>query len=142
VLVLNDPREGNGAAAAPRVSHGGWSDNGEVESLCFHAGAAPAGHAEGTLASSRHTVGLVRLRRGEPQAALALAAPAGQEVVDAAVYTDGRLLLLLQPAAGSGGGGGGGGGGGEGIEVGPGTYCSPPHRMSFNSRNEGSKRVG
>jgi hypothetical protein len=37
----------------------------------------------------------------------------GQEVVDAAVYTDGRVLVLLQPAGAGGKGGGGSSGGGE-----------------------------
>jgi len=71
-------------------------------------------------------VGLLRLRRGVPEAALALAAPVGQEVVDAAMYTSGRVLVLLQPAGAGGGGarargaGAGGAGAGAGIEGGPG----------------------
>ena len=30
----------------------------------------------------------------------------------------------------------------EGLLVGPGRYCSPRHRMPFNSTNEGSDYVG
>ena len=30
----------------------------------------------------------------------------------------------------------------ESLEVGPARHCSPRHRVPFNSRNEGSRRVG
>jgi len=33
-------------------------------------------------------------------------------------------------------------GGGAPKKVGPARYCSPRHRMPFNSRNEGSSYVG
>lgn len=117
----------------PRVSHGGWSENGEVETLCFlcaNGGGAGKGGGESggggggggaPLAEGQHAVGLLTLRRGVPESALALAAPVGQEVVDAAVYTGGRVLVLLQPGAGSTGGTGGMTdevGGGEGGETG------------------------
>ena len=49
------------------------------------------------------------LPRGVPESALALEAPPGHVVVDAAAYTEGRCLVLLQPAGGRGGGGGDGG---------------------------------
>ena len=78
-------------APSPRVSHGGWTEDGARETLCFHAGAADAGE--------RHAVGILEIRRGAPEAALAIAAPAGMEVVDAAPYTDGRVLVLLQPSS-------------------------------------------
>ena len=105
--------DGGGARASPRVSHGGWTEDGARETLCFHAGAADAGE--------RHAVGILEIRRGAPEAALAIAAPAGMEVVDAAPYTDGRVLVLLQPSSatrgaeeGEGGRPGGGGDGGSG----------------------------
>ena len=95
--------DASGASIKPRVSHGGWSADGAEETLCFHAGAAtPRG---------RHAVGLLALARGKPARALALEAPARYEVVDAAPYTKGRVLVLLQPteaAAAAGGGGVGG----------------------------------
>ena len=89
--------------AAPRVTHGGWSEDGEVETLCFHAGGGGGG---GALERGRHAVGLLTLREGVPETALALAAPPGQEVVDAAAYTEGRVVVLLQPGEGPGHGGG------------------------------------
>ena len=67
----------------PRVSHGGWSPDGESETLCFHAGGAH--------------VGMLRLMAGVPESALSLEAPQGHVVADAAAYTEGRCLLLLQP---------------------------------------------
>ena len=67
----------------PRVSHGGWSPDGESETLCFHAGGAH--------------VGMLRLMAGVPESALSLEAPQGHVVADAAAYTEGRCLALLQP---------------------------------------------
>ena len=84
----------------PRVTHGGWSDDGESETLVFHAGVG-----------SSH-VGMLRLLGGVPESALALEAPPGHVVVDAAAYTEGRCLVLLQPA-----GTGGGAAGGEGDQA-------------------------
>ena len=89
--VVSSGVDGGGARASPRVSHGGWTEDGARETLCFHAGAADAGE--------RHAVGILEIRRGAPEAALAIAAPAGMEVVDAAPYTDGRVLVLLQPSS-------------------------------------------
>jgi len=89
--VVSSGVDGGGARASPRVSHGGWTEDGTRETLCFHAGAADAGE--------RHAVGILEIRRGAPEAALAIAAPAGMEVVDAAPYTDGRVLVLLQPSS-------------------------------------------
>ena len=79
----------------PRVTHGGWSDDGESETLVFHAGVG-----------SSH-VGMLRLLGGVPESALALEAPPGHVVVDAAAYTEGRCLVLLQPAGSSSGSGSG-----------------------------------
>ena len=84
----------------PCVTHGGWSDDGESETLVFHAGVG-----------SSH-VGMLRLLGGVPESALALEAPPGHVVVDAAAYTEGRCLVLLQPA-----GTGDGAAGGEGDQA-------------------------
>ena len=107
-----------GAAKAPRATHGGfanWSawdaregeetrhDEDEefqdgsfssaFETVVFHAGAASA--------DGRHSVGLLALRDGVPEKALAMELPEGQEIVDAAAYTNGRVLALCQPAGGA-----------------------------------------
>ena len=109
--------DAGGAAMAPRATHGGfadWSvldaqegedDDGErsedgerrassaFETVVFHAGAASA--------AGRHSVGLLALRDGVPEKALAIELPEGQEIVDAAAYTKGRVLALCQPAGGA-----------------------------------------
>ena len=51
---------------------------------------------------------MLRLLGGVPESALALEAPPGHVVVDAAAYTEGQCLVLLQPEEGRGGGAGGG----------------------------------
>jgi hypothetical protein len=110
--------DAGGAAKAPRATHGGfanWSawdaregeetrhDEDEefqdgsfssaFETVVFHAGAASA--------DGRHSVGLLALRDGVPEKALAMELPEGQEIVDAAAYTNGRVLALCQPAGGA-----------------------------------------
>ena len=109
--------DAGGAAMAPRATHGGfadWSvldaqegedDDGErsedgerrassaFETVVFHAGAASV--------AGRHSVGLLALRDGVPEKALAIELPEGQEIVDAAAYTKGRVLALCQPAGGA-----------------------------------------
>ena len=111
--------DASGASMAPKASHGGfgnWSlagDGGQgvgddffadqdgsrarssskFETVCFHAGASTPG--------GRHVVGVLALRDGVPEKALAVEAPAGQEVIDAAAYTKGRVLALCQPAGGA-----------------------------------------
>jgi len=81
------------------------------------------------------------------------AAPGRGGVGDAAAPHDefgeedevaGVLITEVDVTMGSGGGGGGGSGSGSGgeVRVGSGGYHSPRHRMPFNSRKEGSKRVG
>ena len=42
-------------------------------------------------------MGMLRLMAGVPESALSLEAPQGHVVADAAAYTEGRCLLLLQP---------------------------------------------
>ena len=54
--VVSSGVDGGGARASPRVSHGGWTEDGTRETLCFHAGAADAGE--------RHAVGILEIRRG------------------------------------------------------------------------------
>ena len=111
--------DAGGAAKAPRATHGGFADwsawdakEGEetrhdedeafrddgsfssaFETVVFHAGAASA--------DGRHSVGLLALRDGVPEKALAMELPEGQEIVDAAAYTNGRVLALCQPAGGA-----------------------------------------
>ena len=63
------------------------------ETVVFHAGAANS--------AGRHSVGLLALRDGVPEKALAMELPEGQEIVDAAAYTKGRVLALCQPAGGA-----------------------------------------
>ena len=99
-IVRSGSGSGSGSVEPPflpRVTHGGWSDDGESETLVFHAGVG-----------SSH-VGMLRLLGGVPESALALEAPPGHVVVDAAAYTEGRCLVLLQPEEGRGGGAGDGG---------------------------------
>ena len=111
--------DAGGAAKAPEATHGGFADwsvsdargpedgnrdrrseDGEdgrassaFETVVFHAGAASA--------TGRHSVGLLALRDGVPEKALAIELPEGQEIVDAAAYTEGRVLALCQPAGGA-----------------------------------------
>ena len=111
--------DAGGKAKAPRATHGGFADwsawdakeaedatrdeeegfeDGSVssfafETVVFHAGAASA--------AGRHSVGLLALRDGVPEKALAMELPEGQEIVDAAAYTKGRVLALCQPAGGA-----------------------------------------
>ena len=112
--------DAGGKAKAPRATHGGFADwsawdapknkqeeptrdeeegfeDGSVssafETVVFHAGAASA--------AGKHSVGLLALRDGVPEKALAMELPEGQEIVDAAAYTKGRVLALCQPAGGA-----------------------------------------
>jgi len=48
----------------------------------------------------------------------------------------GKLIDGKQKGKRGGGGGVGGGGVGGGGEVGPARYCSPHHRMAFNSQKK------
>jgi anaphase-promoting complex subunit 4 len=112
----SEDEDGGDAHAHPRSSR--YS---EYETVCFHAGAATAG--------SRHAVGVLAFRRGVPVKALAMEVPEGQEIVDAAPYTKGRVLVLCQPSGGANAdpeagpasvvmlGGGGGDGGGDGGDA-------------------------
>ena len=65
-IVRSGSGSGSGSVEPPflpRVTHGGWSDDGESETLVFHAGVG-----------SSH-VGMLRLLGGVPESALALEAP-------------------------------------------------------------------
>ena len=106
--------DAGGKAKAPQATHGGFADwsawevkeqeevtrdeeegfeSSAFETVVFHAGAASA--------AGRHSVGLLALRDGVPEKALAMELPEGQEIVDAAAYTKGRVLALCQPAGGA-----------------------------------------
>ena len=118
--------DAGGKAKAPRATHGGFADwsawdapvknkqeqedatrdegfegfedglnsvSSAFETVVFHAGAASA--------AGKHSVGLLALRDGVPEKALAMELPEGQEIVDAAAYTKGRVLALCQPAGGA-----------------------------------------
>ena len=98
-----------GAAAPPKMSHGGWSDDGDAETLVFHAGgdvpAVPGAAAAAAAADDdddesrrrRPHVGVLTLRRGVPERAMSLRVDKGRDVVDARAYTEARSSITLVP---------------------------------------------
>ena len=130
-----------GAAAPPKISHGGWSDDGDAETLVFHAGGdvVQDGEEESRQKQQRQHVGTLTLRRGVPERAMSLRVEEGREVVDARAYTEGRVLVLTQPAGGDDAAPGAaaasaamidpselpGGGEGASVEAGGGTVARP-----------------